>query len=118
MPQKPYASPGLPRHHQTFLLTAGGEPISDAYLRFIVEELKPFIDITYRTCSDRTHTFVMGSSMGGLISLYAISEYPDLFGGAACLSTHWPVGGQELVREMAKGLHDPQAHRLYFDHGT
>ena len=31
--------------------------------------------------------------MGGMISAYAISEYPEIFGGAACLSTHWPLGG-------------------------
>jgi predicted alpha/beta superfamily hydrolase len=60
----------------------------------------------------------MGSSMGGLISLYAISEYPTVIGGAACISTHWPIGGTELVDEMARGLPDPSTHRLYFDFGT
>ena len=63
-------------------------------------------------------TLVMGSSMGGLISLYAISEYPQVFGGAGCVSTHWPIGGYELVDEMAQILPDPATHRLYFDFGT
>lgn len=61
---------------------------ADNYLKFIVEELKPFIDKTYSTYTDRSHTFLMGSSMGGLISLYGVCEYPNIFGGAACLSIH------------------------------
>jgi predicted alpha/beta superfamily hydrolase len=59
------------------------DSLSDAYLRFLVTELKPFIDSTYATKPDRENTFIMGSSMGGLISLYAVSEYPEVFGGAA-----------------------------------
>jgi len=118
MPQKPYASLALARHHENFINSYGGPPVSDAYLRFIVQELKPFIDKNYRTFSDPSHTFVMGSSMGGLISLYTISEYPEIFGGAGCLSTHWPAGEAELVDEMAKDLPDPQTHKLYFDYGT
>ena len=62
--------------------------LGNDYLRFLVEELKPFIDRTYSTRRDRNHTFHMGSSMGGLISSYAVVKYPEIFGGAACLSTH------------------------------
>ena len=58
------------------------------YLRFVVEEVKPFIDSTYSTYRDRSHTWTMGSSCGGLISSYALCKYPDVFGGAACMSTH------------------------------
>ena len=61
---------------------------SDNYLKFIVEEVKPFIDANFSVYTDMEHTFVSGSSMGGLISMYAVSEYPEVFGGAACLSTH------------------------------
>jgi predicted alpha/beta superfamily hydrolase len=118
MPQKPYESPGLKKHHPAFLETAGGPSISDSYLRFLVEELKPFIDSHYQILPDRENTIVMGSSMGGLISLYAISEYPHVFGSAGCVSTHWPIGGVELVDEMAGHLPDPATHRLYFDFGT
>ena len=70
----------------------GGKLVSDNYLKFLVEELKPFVDKTYRTHPDRANTLVMGSSMGGMISAYAIAEYPDVFGGAACLSTDWTIG--------------------------
>ena len=62
--------------------------LGNNYLRFLVEEVKPFIDKTYSTRKDRDHTFHMGSSMGGLISSYAATKYPGVFGGAGCLSTH------------------------------
>ena len=55
----------------------------------MVEELKPFIDNNYSVFSDKRNTAIMGSSMGGLISMYAVSEYPKVFGAAACMSTHW-----------------------------
>ena len=70
------------------VLPEGFKPLGDEYLRFIVEEVKPFVDSLYSTWGDVEHTFVMGSSCGGLISSYALCEYPEVFGGAACLSTH------------------------------
>ncbi len=68
-----------------------GEPNADNYLKFLVTELKPFIDSNYIIKSGCENTFIMGSSMGGLISLYAMCEYPNVFGGAACLSIHSPL---------------------------
>jgi len=94
------------------------KPLGDAYLKYLVTELKPAIDARYRTLSDRAHTSIMGSSMGGLISLYAICEYPDVFGGAACLSTAWTVAGGVTARDIEKALPDPKSHRIYFDFGT
>jgi enterochelin esterase-like enzyme len=99
---------------------------SDAYLTFLVTELKPFIDRQYATRKGRKHTFIAGSSMGGLISMYAICEYPDVFGGAACLSTHWPgiftLEGNPIpaafLQYLKTHLPKPQKHKLYFDHGT
>jgi enterochelin esterase-like enzyme len=100
-------------------------PRSDAYLRFLVEELKPAIDQRFATLPDREHTFVMGSSMGGLISIYAMNEYPQVFGGAAGLSTHWvgifePNSALPLAafNYLSEHLADPRAHRLYMDMGT
>jgi predicted alpha/beta superfamily hydrolase len=108
----------MQRHHEAFMARAGGDPVSDAYLTFLVEEVKPFIDTNFRTQANRQNTIIMGSSMGGLISLYAISQYPDIFYGAGCLSINWPAGEFELVNEMAKWLPDPASHKLYFDYGT
>ena len=103
-----------------------GKPLADAYLKFMVTELKPFVDKTFRTRPGPAHTRVMGSSMGGLISMYALCEYPQVFGRAACLSTHW-IGiywpGQAAVAAsfqeyMRRKLPPPGRHRLYFDYGT
>lgn len=96
----------------------GSPIISDEYLKFIVKELKPFIDSTYTTLPDRDNTFIMGSSMGGLISLYAICEYPDVFGGAGCVSTHWPATEDGMIEYLKKSLPDTNTHKIYFDYGT
>lgn len=132
-PQKPFES--LPAAERRRILAMRRPPdqplfaegvVSDAYLKFVVEELKPAIDARYAVYTDAAHTAVMGSSMGGLISLYAISEYPQVFGAAACLSTHWP-GTFEAEHNpvpdaffayLRQHLPDPATHRLYFDHGT
>ncbi len=90
----------------------------DAYLRFLVDALKPEIDRRYRTRPGRDDTFVMGSSMGGLISLYALGRYPETFGGAAALSTHWPACGGCMIDWFATHLPPRRSHRLYFDFGT
>jgi enterochelin esterase-like enzyme len=100
-------------------------PRADAYLRFLVTELKPAIDRRFATKTDRANTFTMGSSMGGLISLYALCEYPQIFGGAAALSTHW-VGGYapnatvplSFFTYLQRHLPDPSTHRLWMDAGT
>ncbi len=103
---------------QDFGLFDPDELNADNYLSFLIEEVKTEIDSTFRTLPERDTTFIMGSSMGGLISLYAINEYPDVFGGAAMVSTHFPPGDGVLVNYFADNLPDPKTHRLYFDFGT
>jgi enterochelin esterase-like enzyme len=102
-----------------------GKAQADNYLRFIVEELKPAIDRKYSTRTEADATFLMGSSMGGLISVYAMNEYPQVFGGAAGLSTHWIGTAQPnaaiplaAFNYLSQHLADPATHRLYQDHGT
>jgi predicted alpha/beta superfamily hydrolase len=56
--------------------------------------------------------------MGGLISLYAVMEYPEIFGGAACISTHWPAVDGIFIEYLPGKLPNPTSHKLYFDHGT
>ena len=102
-----------------FVGESGGESMSsDNYLRFLVQELKPFIDESYRTSPVRADTFVMGSSMGGLLSAYALAEYPEIFGGAACLSSHWPYGDGAVVNWLSSHWPEAGNHRVYFDYGT
>ncbi len=105
--------------------TAEFQPQSDAYLRFLVEELKPAIDERYAVRKGRKHTHIVGSSMGGLISMYALCEYPRVFGGAACLSTHWPGTfgladnpmPDAFVAYLDGHLPRPGRNKLYFDCG-
>lgn len=133
-PQKPFEN--LSQEFQDSLLKQGKRDhgaalfktkvCSDNYLKFIVEELKPFIDDKYTTLPDAKNTFIAGSSMGGLISIYALCEYPEVFRGAACLSTHW-VGTFDTLNNpiplkfanyLDDHLPDPQSHTIYFDFGT
>ncbi|QBZ97995.1 alpha/beta hydrolase [Flavobacterium sangjuense] len=105
--------------------TAVFKPYSDLYLKFLVTELKPFIDHNFSTLTDKDNTFIAGSSMGGLISMYAICEYPEVFGAAACISTHWPgVFASEnnpipdaFYAYLRKKLPNPKTNRIYFDYG-
>jgi enterochelin esterase-like enzyme len=102
-----------------------GRPLADAYLRFLVDELLPALDARYTTVRGPEGRFVAGSSMGGLISVYALCEYPQVFGGAAALSTHW-IGGYERNTEipdaalayLQQRLPAPGRHRLWMDRGT
>ncbi len=102
-------------------------PASDAYLSFIVKELKPFVDANFSTLRECESTFMAGSSMGGLISLYALCKYPDVFGGVACFSTHWTGIHRNANNPFPKAIteylseHLPlssKKHRIYLDTGT
>ena len=114
MPQKPVGEMMISRKR----VFKGEEVISDNYLKFLVHDLKSFIDKTYRTLPDRENTLVSGSSMGAMISAYVISEYPDVFGDAACLSTYWNMGEGVVLTWFKEHWPEAGAHRIYFDHGT
>jgi len=132
-PQKPFENLTAAEKEQVYNASRGNgnavfqQPklVSDDYLRFIVYELKPFIDSVYSTHTGKKFTMIAGSSMGGLISLYAICEYPDIFGAAACLSTHWPgIFTMEnnpvpaaIFKYLKTSLPSPRDHKLYFDYG-
>lgn len=103
----------------------GNNPKADEYLNFVVNDVKPYIDKTYSVNTDAANTFVAGSSMGGLISWYALCEYPDVFGGAICMSTHWGVLNTDdasipdsFRKYLLNKLPSPSTHSIYFDHGT
>jgi enterochelin esterase-like enzyme len=123
-----------PQYRDKVRALYGGDPLSDGYLKFIVQELRPMIDRRFNVKTNRANTAIMGSSMGSLISLYAIDEYPQIFGAAGMMSTHWPLFmtpegksvpqdeyetvSSAFERYLAPALPDPKTHRLYFDHGT
>lgn len=89
MPERVYRL--LPKDYQARVraFEDGKEPNSDNFLKFVVTELKPFVDGRYPTLTGPEHTAIMGSSMGGHIALYAHGEYPSVFGASASLSMPW-----------------------------
>jgi predicted alpha/beta superfamily hydrolase len=84
-----------------------GEP----YLRFVVEVVKPFVDGRFRTLPEATHTAVIGSSMGGLISQAAIQRYPQVFGKAGVFSPAYWTAPAIFDEAAQKPL--PADSRLY-----
>lgn len=131
-PQKPFENlsetakdSAIQQLHRLLNTNEVFQPNSDKYMKFIVTELKPVIDKKYSVYTDSKHTFIAGSSMGGLISMYAICEYPLIFGGAACMSTHWPGSfaiannpmPEAFINYMESNLPSPENHKIYFDCG-
>jgi predicted alpha/beta superfamily hydrolase len=89
---------------------------ADAYGQMIVEELKPFIDRTYRTRPDAAHTALGGASLGGLVSLYLGIKYPDVFGRLMVMSPSvWWDGGR-ILHEV-KRLKERPRSRIWLDIG-
>ena len=87
------------------------------YLKFIVTELKPFVDSKYKTLPDKENTATMGSSMGGLISFYAAWHYPDVFSMAGCLSSSFYYNSDRSIRQVEEYNGSKKHIKFYIDHG-
>jgi predicted alpha/beta superfamily hydrolase len=112
-----YAGPSRPRAGDPEVTGPQGTPY-DSYLRFLVEELKPWVDQLYRTLPGPSHTAVLGSSLGGICSLALAWERPDVFGGAASLSGSFQIDGRWFLEEVL-GAHQgpPKPIQIYLDSG-
>lgn len=87
-----------------------------AYARFVAETVKPLIDAAFRTLPDREHTAIVGSSMGGLISLYTFFLHGNVFGRCGAMSPSlWVANGAMLQVCASQGLVDG---RIYVDNGS
>lgn len=86
-------------------------------LDWFINEFKPFIDQNGRTLPDRAHTFIAGSSMGGLMSLYALFQYSEVFSRAAALSPSIWVAPEKLTA-LVRRAKDPADMVLYMDYGA
>jgi predicted alpha/beta superfamily hydrolase len=89
-----------------------GKGEGDQYVDFLAKTLKPYIDKNYRTLKRKENTFIAGSSMGGIISMYAVLKYPDVFGGAGVFSPAFWVGPKIFDDIKAKG--NKVSSRIYF----
>jgi predicted alpha/beta superfamily hydrolase len=93
---------------------AGGS--GDLYVDFLVQTLKPVVDRDFRTLPGREHTGIAGSSMGGLISLYAFFRNPETFGFAGVMSPALWFGGRRIYDFVEAAPFVPG--KLYLDVGT
>jgi predicted alpha/beta superfamily hydrolase len=89
---------------------------ADEYLSFLIRTLKPRIDRQFRTRRVAAETGIVGSSMGGLVSLYAWFRRPDIFALAGVMSPSLWYGRERLL-EFVEGCRIPRG-RLYLDVGT
>lgn len=94
---------------------AGGR--ADLYGQFIIDELKPFIDKTYRTRVDASHTGLGGSSLGGLVSLYLGLKHPNVFGKLAVVSPSVWWDDKQIVK-FVDALPKSKRPRIWLDIGT
>ena len=86
------------------------------YMHWLIKELKPYIDENFRTLPDREHTLIAGSSMGGLMALYAVTTFNQVFQRAACLSPSlWVAPGKML--ELIARAHIRRDTCIYLDYG-
>lgn len=92
-----------------------GNAEGEAYVNFIANTLKPYIDKHYRTLTDAKNTAIFGSSMGGLISHYAIHQYPHVFSKAGIFSPSYWYSESVYAHTIAHPLTDQ--HRLYLNVG-
>ncbi|MFQ5807688.1 MAG: alpha/beta hydrolase, partial [Phycisphaerae bacterium] len=112
-----HSTPQRTKEYAPFKDPAYGGGFGDAYLEFIVKTLKPFIDKTYRTLPDREHTGIAGSSLGGLLSLYALFNCPGVFGFAGVVSPAlwW---AKRRIFSFVRAAGTPRPLRLWLDIGT
>lgn len=90
----------------------------ELYSRFLIEELKPFIDAHFRTKTGPAHTSVMGSSLGGLMALHLALSRPDVFSAAGVLSPSLWWSDHEMIRRVSSRPPSQPQSRLWADMGT
>ena len=86
-------------------------------MHWLIKELKPYIDETYRTLPDRENTLIAGSSMGGLMALYAVTTFNQVFQRAACLSPSLWVSPGKILELIARA-HIRRDTCIYLDYGA
>ncbi len=87
------------------------------YMDWLVKTLKPYIDAQYPTLKDREHTSIAGSSMGGLMSLYAVCEYNHIFQKAACISPSFWIS-KDKVLDIVANSDIAADSSVYIDYGS
>lgn len=102
--------------YSPFAMRGLGGGRGHAYMNFLAQTVKPLVDATFDTLPDREHTGLMGSSMGGLISLYGYFSHPETFGFAGVMSPSFWFGDGAIYDCVAAAPFQPG--RIYLDAGT
>lgn len=101
--------------------------VSAQFIRFLTDQLKPYVDSHLRTSADRLDTAIFGASMAGVMSGAIFVEGQRSFGLGACMSPNWPIYDKRMIdhpglptlwAEYFAQLGPPEGRRLWLDHGT
>lgn len=90
----------------------------EAYMNWLISEFKPLIDANYRTLPDRERTFIVGSSIGGLMTMYALCRFPNVFGGGAALSPSFWIDAKGCASMIAAAEWRDTPPKIYLDYGV
>lgn len=87
------------------------------YRKFLIEEMKPFVDSRYRTLPDNNNTAIMGSSMGGLASFLTVWKHPEVFSMAGCMSSSFYYNDDKVFKMLDEYEGLKKHIKIYIDHG-
>lgn len=91
--------------------------LGKSYAQFIIEEVMPFVETKFNVSRNFSDSFIMGSSMGGLMAFQMGFTFPHKFGGAACLSSAFQSKFSKIIEQVKHSDHLPQGLRVYIDTG-
>jgi predicted alpha/beta superfamily hydrolase len=89
----------------------------DVYTRFLLETVKPYVDLNYRTLKTNKNTALMGSSLGGLASFYIVRQHPEVFSKLGAMSSSFWWNNQALTQQVESST-VKVAVNIYIDAGT
>ena len=116
-PQEPFQN-GLLVAQEKYRTVRLEDLSSNKYLETIVSTIIPTITKQIGFTPKRQHTALLGSSMGGLATLYGIGRHPEIFGAGLAFSPHWVIGEEPLVDAILGALPKPGDHKIWMSRGT
>ncbi len=89
----------------------------ERYRKFLIEDLKAFVDSKYKSLTDNKNTAIMGSSMGGLASFLIAWKHPEVFSMAGCLSSSFYYNDDKVFKMLEEYKETKKQIKFYIDHG-
>lgn len=116
-PQQPFQN-GLVVAQEKYRAVALADLRSDEYLEQIALTIIPAISNVLKISPEPEKIALLGSSMGGLATLYGVARYPELFRTGFAFSPHWVIGEYALVDALLAQLPSPEHHKIWMSRGT